>query len=68
MGSGNNKVVDADTFETIKHDIKNQLSNITLVIAQLKYELKDAPADQLDYLEMIALSTSKIDAILNANS
>jgi len=67
MGSGD-KIIDADAFQTIRHDIKNQLSNINLVTEQLKYELKDAPADQLDYLEMIALSTSKIDAILNANS
>ena len=59
------KVIDTVTFHTIKHDIKNQLTNISLVAAQLKYELKDAPADQLEYLEMIALSASKIDAILN---
>lgn len=66
MGSGD-KIVDAGTFHIIKHDIKNQLTNISLIAAQLKYELKDASAEQLEYLEMIALSASRIDAILNAN-
>jgi hypothetical protein len=65
MGA-DDKGIDATTFHTIKHDIKNQLSNINLVTAQLKYEMKDAPSDQLEYLDMIALSTSKIDAILNS--
>ncbi len=67
MGA-DDKVIDARTFHIIKHDIKNQLSNINLVTEQLKYEMQNAPADQLDYLEMIVSSTSKIDAILNSTN
>jgi len=58
--------IDEQTFRTIKHDIKNQLSNVNLLIAQLKYELRDAPEDQLGYLEMMAETTAKIDAILSS--
>ncbi|MDB5011060.1 MAG: hypothetical protein JWR67_2475 [Mucilaginibacter sp.] len=60
-----NKVVSTDAMRTIKHDIKNQLSNINLLIEQLRYELKDPTAGYIDYLDMMALSTTKIDAILN---
>jgi two-component sensor histidine kinase len=60
------KSSEAQTLRTIKHDIKNQLSNVNLVLAQLKYDMKDAPADQLEYLEMMAESIIKIDAILNS--
>lgn len=60
------KPVDADTLRTIKHDIKNQLSNINFLLEQLKHEMQNAPADQLDYLDMVVLSITKIDAILKS--
>jgi two-component sensor histidine kinase len=60
------KGIDAGTFRMIKHDIKNQLSNINLLLDQLKHEMQNAPADQLDYMEMLTLSIAKIDTILKS--
>ncbi len=60
------KDIDAQVFRTIKHDIKNHLSTISMVIDELKYEMANAPADQLEYLNMIAQSAIKIDAILKS--
>jgi len=60
------KAIDAKTMFTIKHDIKNQLSNIIMILEQLKHEMQHAPADQLDYLDMIGISAKKIDTILNS--
>jgi hypothetical protein len=61
-----NKGISAADFETIKHDIKNQLSNINLLLAQLKEEMQNAPADQIEYLDMIAQGAAKIDTILKS--
>jgi hypothetical protein len=58
------KGIDAGTLRTIRHDIKNQLSNINLALGQLKYEMQNASPDQQEYLEMIAASAAKIDTIL----
>jgi len=58
-------IADAEAFKLLKHDIKNQLSNINLGLSQLKFELTEANAECLDYLEMIALSVKKIDDLLN---
>ena len=49
----------------LKHDIKNQLSNIVLALNQLEYELPDATPDQQYYLETINDSCKKINALLN---
>ena len=58
------KVMDADAMRVLRHDIKNQLSNITLIIGELKYELKDASPDCIMYLDMISQSALKIDELL----
>ena len=58
------KVIDADAMRVLRHDIKNQLSNITLIIGELKYELKDASPDCIMYLDMISQSALKIDELL----
>ena len=58
------KVMDAEAMRVLRHDIKNQLSNITLIIGELKYELKDASPDCIMYLDMLSQSTSKIDELL----
>ncbi len=34
-----------ENLSTVKHDIKNHLSNMYLAIEQLRHELKDANAD-----------------------
>ena len=58
------KVMDVEAMRVLRHDIKNQLSNITLIIGELKYELKDASPDCIMYLDMLSQSTSKIDELL----
>jgi hypothetical protein len=65
MDAGDN-TVDAETMIMLKHDIKNQLSNITLVLEQLKHEAPNAGADYFEYLEMISLSAKKIDDLLKS--
>ena len=57
-------VVDNENMRVLRHDIKNQLSNITLLVAELRYEIS-APSDEcLSYLDMIQKSVSTIDGIL----
>jgi hypothetical protein len=60
------KGINGETFYTLKHDIKNQLSNIILILEQLKYEMRDDNADLLQYIEMIASSTTIIDVLLKS--
>jgi hypothetical protein len=55
---------DSEAMRTLRHDIKNQLSNINLLLEQLRYELPDATADCVTYIDMIATSAAKIDNIL----
>lgn len=59
------KAIDANTLHALKHDIKNQLTGITLVLSQLRYELPDTNPDCADYLEMIEENVRKIDSLLN---
>ena len=49
----------------LKHDIKNQLSNIILALSQLQFELPDASTDQQYYLDTINDSCKKINQLLN---
>lgn len=49
----------------IKHDIKNQLSNISLALEQLRYEIPDQTEDCQYYLNTIYGSVKKINTILN---
>jgi len=54
-----------DSLSTLKHDIKNQLSNIVLALSQLEYELPEPTTDQQYYLETINDSCKKINKLLN---
>ncbi|HMG10113.1 MAG TPA: hypothetical protein VK609_16480 [Mucilaginibacter sp.] len=54
-----------DSLRKLKHDIKNQLSNIYLALEQLKYEMPDATADCLFYLDTISISSSQINTLLD---
>jgi hypothetical protein len=54
-----------ETFRLLAHDIKNQLSNITLVVSQLRCDIPSASPECEDYLDMIILSARKIDELLN---
>ena len=65
------KVEDEQTAEAmgqamrqLKHDVKNQLSNILLAIEQLRYEIPEPSEDCMFYLDSISLSSAKIDNLL----
>ena len=58
------KVVDNEAMRTLRHDIKNQLSNINLLIGELKHELANASPDCHMYLDMIETSVTSIDEML----
>ena len=58
------KGIDAGELAKLRHDIKNQLSNITLAIGELRHELDDASADCKTYLDMISQAALKIDHLL----
>lgn len=49
----------------IKHDIKNQLSNISLALEQLRYEIPDQNEDCQYYLDTILTSVKKINSVLD---
>jgi hypothetical protein len=50
----------------LRHDIRNQLSNINLAVEQLKYEIPDdAGSDSEFYINTIAMSCAKINVMLN---
>jgi len=60
----NEGLVDNEAMRILRHDIKNQLSNISLLVAELKYEIANPSPDCQSYLEMIDRSVSTIDALL----
>lgn len=60
------KGVDAETMKMLRHDIKNQLSNIHLALDTLKYEVADPSEDFLYCMESIFTSAAKINELINA--
>jgi nitrogen-specific signal transduction histidine kinase len=54
-----------DQLRKLKHDIRNQLSNVHLALEQLKYELPDINDEGLFYIEMIDTSAKKINELLS---
>ena len=56
---------DAETLSVLKHDIKNQLSNITLAIESLRYEVDDTKGDLALYIDSVAQAARQIDKLLN---
>jgi nitrogen fixation/metabolism regulation signal transduction histidine kinase len=56
--------VDAETMRTLRHDIKNQLSNIHLALETLRYEITDPTEDCTFCIETIFNSAAKINALL----
>jgi nitrogen-specific signal transduction histidine kinase len=52
-------------FDTLKHDIRNQLSNIQLALEGLKYEVDDPKGDLNLYFDSLAQSAKKIDKLLD---
>jgi len=50
----------------IRHDIRNQLSNINLSVEQLKYEIPDdTTSDVAFYINTIAMSCARINLMLD---
>lgn len=47
-----------------KHDVKNQLSNISLALEQLRFEIPDQNEDCKYYLDTIFTSCKKINSLL----
>ncbi|TSD64554.1 hypothetical protein FFF34_011620 [Inquilinus sp. KBS0705] len=65
MDGDEQKPVDAHTFAMLKHDIKNQLSNIQLALEGLRYELPNTQGDHTLYIESLEKAAANIDALLN---
>jgi len=55
----------ADALFKLKHDIKNQLSNINLALEGLKYEVEDVSGDVELYISSMLASAQKIDRLLD---
>jgi nitrogen-specific signal transduction histidine kinase len=55
---------DGDSERKLRHDIKNQLSNLFLAVEQLRYEIPEPSEDCLFYLDLIAKSSAKINTLL----
>lgn len=67
MESGDIKNTLSDAaFSTLRHDIKNQLSNIQLAIAGIKFECQADTSDDLAlYISSLEASSKAIDRMLN---
>jgi len=56
----------SENMRRVRHDIRNQLSNINLSIEQLKYEIPDdVTSDSAFYLNTIAMSCARINLLLD---
>lgn len=58
------KPVDEQALRIMKHDVKNQLSNINLAIEQLRYEVENPTTDCIFYMDTIASSCATINSII----
>jgi nitrogen fixation/metabolism regulation signal transduction histidine kinase len=58
------KPLDKEAMHTLKHDVKNQLSNINLAVEQLRYELENPTADFIFYMDTIAASCNAINNMI----
>ncbi|RKR81399.1 hypothetical protein BDD43_1545 [Mucilaginibacter gracilis] len=57
--------LDDKATRIFKHDIKNQLSNITLALGQLRFEIPPDNAETQFYLDTILGSCKNIDSLLD---
>jgi hypothetical protein len=64
MENGYDESEEPAELRVLKHDIRNQLSNIQLALEQLRYEVPDAPADCIFYMDTIAMSCAKINSLI----
>jgi len=61
------KSVDAETMRKLRHDIKNQLSNIQLALDTLKHEVEQPSEDFLYCVDTIFDSASKINELVDSS-
>lgn len=61
------KSVDAETMRKLRHDIKNQLSNIHLALDTLKHEVEHPSEDFLYCTDTIFTSAAKINDLLGGS-
>lgn len=57
----NEKGARPEALRILRHDIKNQLSNIHLAVEQLRYEIPDISEDCTFYLDSIIKSSEVIN-------
>ena len=62
--SANGKDSNIEAQRALRHDIKNQLSNIYLALEALRYDLPDPTDDCKFYMDSIADSASKINTLV----
>jgi nitrogen fixation/metabolism regulation signal transduction histidine kinase len=56
----------SENIRHVRHDIRNQLSNVNLALEQLKYEIPDdITSDSAFYINTIAMSCAKINLLLD---
>jgi hypothetical protein len=53
-----------DSLRVLRHDINNQLSNIVLALDALRSEIPHASEDCIFYLDLISISSAKINTLL----
>ncbi len=58
------KKVDEETLRMLRHDIKNQLSNIHMALETLRYETPNPSEDFTFCMETIFTSAAKINELL----
>ncbi len=54
-----------DDGHILRHDIRNQLSNIILAVEQLRFEVEDPTDDCKFYMDAISTSCKNINSILD---
>jgi signal transduction histidine kinase len=60
-----NESLNGEAFEKLKHDIRNQLSNIQLALEGMRFEVDEQNSDIALYLDSMAQSAKKIDKLLD---
>jgi len=58
------KPANEPAMHILKHDVKNQLSNINLAVEQLRYELENPTTDCIFYMDTIAASCTAINNMM----
>ncbi|MEO6521826.1 MAG: hypothetical protein ABIN91_09110 [Mucilaginibacter sp.] len=59
------KAAQSKDMGVVKHDIKNQLSNINLALEQLRFEVPDQTEDCKYYMDTIIAGVKNINTLLD---